>query len=710
MSLEASIYSFGDFTFDTDQKVLFENGKPVHITPKALHLLSVLVECHGRIVEKEILLSEVWPDSFVEESNLTFNIRQIRKILGDQKGKSRYIETVPRRGYRFVAEVKEGSDNSLAHDGNRVKPDAAPSSPKHPNVLIAASAVLLFALLGLAFVWFREAANTSASHPAGRLTNNGKVTIATITPDGETLIFARKDGVGESLWRREMATGTETRILPADAVEFVGLAVSPNSDLIYYSVFAKNAADLTLSRVGLGGGPPESLSEIESDVSVSFSPDGKKFAYTESHTAVKETLLRTADADGTRPETLLRLKGETRLLPTFRSSPVAWSPDGRVIACAVQEIEGNDTFFKILLVDPRDGSEQYLSDHRWSDVAHIAWKDNEHLALTNADPRLPTQTVSLVSRSTGELSELEPSLKEYEWLSAANGRLFTVVKDTYSSIFVADFYEDLKRPQTKQVYNEPGVIEDIDWPKDGKIFFNSWASGKNEIWQINPDGTKPEQITTNSNLTYGFTVSPLDGDVVFAAAEDRTSNLFIADPNGRNVRQLTEGIDNFRPRFMPDGREVIYEQGSLVKPTIWRVSTETDQPPKQVTGYLAEQPSVSPDGKMIAFQFMDFNGEDRIWRLGLIDSAEGRLLKKIDFPVLITGRRVVWRPGDDLLTMVLTSGENSGFLLLSPTTNAYQTIENVTNGNISSFVWSPDGERLAFSAKHEASDAFLLED
>src|SRR6188508_1354709 len=158
MSLEASIYSFGDFTFDTDQKVLFENGKPVHITPKALHLLSVLVECHGRIVEKEILLSEVWPDSFVEESNLTFNIRQIRKILGDQKGRSRYIETVPRRGYRFVAEVKEGSDNSLAHDGNRVKPDAAPSSPKHPNVLIAASAVLLFALLGLAFVWFREAA------------------------------------------------------------------------------------------------------------------------------------------------------------------------------------------------------------------------------------------------------------------------------------------------------------------------------------------------------------------------------------------------------------------------------------------------------------------------------------------------------------------------------------------------------------------------
>jgi hypothetical protein len=110
---------------------------------------------------------------------------------------------------------------------------------------------------------------------------------------------------------------------------------------------------------------------IESDVSVSFSPDGKRFAYTESHSAVHETLLKVANADGTDVKTLLTAQGEKRVLPVFRSNPVSWSRTARRSLARFKrpkEMKSGSVFF---LVDPEDGSERYLSEERWQYVAGI---------------------------------------------------------------------------------------------------------------------------------------------------------------------------------------------------------------------------------------------------------------------------------------------------------------------------------------------------
>src|SRR6266498_2707110 len=101
-------YRFGEFTLDADQKVLLRADKPVPVAPKALETLLILVENSGHIVEREKLMSRIWPDTFVEEANLTFNIKQLRKLLGDDARRSVYIETVARRGYRFIANVRVG--------------------------------------------------------------------------------------------------------------------------------------------------------------------------------------------------------------------------------------------------------------------------------------------------------------------------------------------------------------------------------------------------------------------------------------------------------------------------------------------------------------------------------------------------------------------------------------------------------------------------
>jgi serine/threonine-protein kinase len=98
---------------DTEEKLLSCEGQPVALTQKAFEMLYLLVRCSGHVVEREEFIQEIWPDTFVEEGILTVNISLLRKALGDSKNDSQYIETVPRRGYRFVARVKESQEESL---------------------------------------------------------------------------------------------------------------------------------------------------------------------------------------------------------------------------------------------------------------------------------------------------------------------------------------------------------------------------------------------------------------------------------------------------------------------------------------------------------------------------------------------------------------------------------------------------------------------
>src|SRR5215510_15516531 len=101
------IYRFGQFCLDAQQHLLLRDGKLVPLPAKTLTTLQILVARHGSLVEKDVLMREVWPDEFVEEGNLSQHIFTLRRALGETTGTQKYIETIPRRGYRFVAAVNE---------------------------------------------------------------------------------------------------------------------------------------------------------------------------------------------------------------------------------------------------------------------------------------------------------------------------------------------------------------------------------------------------------------------------------------------------------------------------------------------------------------------------------------------------------------------------------------------------------------------------
>jgi DNA-binding winged helix-turn-helix (wHTH) protein/TolB-like protein/lipoprotein NlpI len=152
------LYEFGPFQLDPPERLLLCDGQPVSLTPKAFDLLLALVDRSGHLVEKEELLRLVWPGSFIEEGNLAVTISLLRKALNDDRGHHRYIETVSKRGYRFVAEVKRLDDDALVI-ASANKPEAQPpavlpqlSIPPAPPTWPERSKKKLFGFLILAAV------------------------------------------------------------------------------------------------------------------------------------------------------------------------------------------------------------------------------------------------------------------------------------------------------------------------------------------------------------------------------------------------------------------------------------------------------------------------------------------------------------------------------------------------------------------------------
>lgn len=107
------LYEFGSFTLNPEERLLLNDGANIRLPPKAFDTLLVLVRNAGRLIDREQLLSEVWSGVVVEEGNITWTVSQLRKALGDSRAEPRYIETVPSRGYRFIATVKELPDANV---------------------------------------------------------------------------------------------------------------------------------------------------------------------------------------------------------------------------------------------------------------------------------------------------------------------------------------------------------------------------------------------------------------------------------------------------------------------------------------------------------------------------------------------------------------------------------------------------------------------
>jgi len=273
-------YEFGPFRLEPATRRLLREGEPLPLTPKAFDTLLLLVQNHERVMEKEEVLRRIWPDTVVEESNLAQNVFTLRKTLGDSPEGARFIATVPRRGYRFIAPVVP---SRRAAPPAPAAPDlVAEARPQPRSVVPALKALLALAIIVALPVAGYVAGRRTATPEQPKLTRltfrRGIVRNARFAPDGRTVVYgAQWDSYPSRLFLGR-ADNPESMLLDAPSADL--MAVSSTGELalaLRPTVLAHQMGEFqTLGRAPLTGGVPrEVLDNVEA---ADWSPDGQSLA------------------------------------------------------------------------------------------------------------------------------------------------------------------------------------------------------------------------------------------------------------------------------------------------------------------------------------------------------------------------------------------------------------------------------------------------
>jgi predicted ATPase/DNA-binding winged helix-turn-helix (wHTH) protein len=217
-------FEFGEFLLDTEEAMLYREGSPVPITPKTFQLLLTLIENRGHLVRKDALMNSVWSESFVEEGNLTFTMSMLRKALNDSPDHPRFIETVPRRGYRFIADV-----NALGPEPNgRLQPSASPEKANGTDIPHSATAARrLFGrsheIAAVLDLLHREDVRLVTLTGAG---GSGKTSLARVVLESSRTDFP--DGIVFV----ELAAISDPHLLPAAVAQALGVKEAGNESFV----------------------------------------------------------------------------------------------------------------------------------------------------------------------------------------------------------------------------------------------------------------------------------------------------------------------------------------------------------------------------------------------------------------------------------------------------------------------------------------------
>jgi Tol biopolymer transport system component/DNA-binding winged helix-turn-helix (wHTH) protein len=716
-----TVLHFGEFELDFCRQELRRQGVSLALQEKPLQLLLALLEDPGHVVTREDLYKRLWPDhTFVGfEDGLNTAIRKLRHCLGDSAETPQLIETVPKRGYRFIAKV----DFVLPIEDS-ANISSGPSKRKIlRNLVIATGATLaVAAMVFVATVQVNRKNTPFQKTEVSRLTTSGKVTIAAISPDGKYVAYATAESAAlieepfvgkETLWVRQVVTGSDVEIVPPTDVHYGGLTFSRDGDFLYVTQSESKERSLgVLYKMPVLGGTKKKLVvdiAIEwwySANPVTLSPDGKRVAFLRDSKAMKETVLIAANEDGSGEKQLAICKW-----PDGFTGMVAWSPNGNTIATAVRKTEAGVEYTSLFEVPVQGGALRSLTQKHWPWIADLTWVPDGRGLVANTQERSegPVQLV-YVSYANGEVRRITSDPNYYHTVSVtADSRVVATTQFEFSlNAWVAPMTAlDSAKPITSD-----GRGDEPTWSPDGRIVHYSYDDGN--IWLIEFDGSNPKQLTSK---TGGDNVSPRfspDGHyIVFGSDRTGSWQIWRMDSDGNNSKQLTDNLfDGSGADFSPDGEWVVYTKTGATK-GIWKVSIEGGNPVR-LNDAEARNPTVSPDGKTIAYSYGEPSANppdplaNALLGIAIIPFKGGPPTKRFDIPHLTSFR---WAAADGRsLLFTRNEGGVDNFWRQPIAGGAPRQISHFKNEEIDSFDLSRDGKWLVMSRGTTRQDVVLIHD
>lgn len=623
------LYEFGQFRLDTAERLLLCEGTPLALEPKVFDTLLLLVENRGHLVEKDDFMKKLWPDTFVGEDTLAHNISVLRKMLGQAADGQEYIATVPKRGYRFVASVREGAGGSgdtgvqkaaeaslVTGDEERGARNAAASQKvardavlvlEGPGpgtavagfrlgrigILAAAGSVGLLAGF-LTFLLLSPPAVPKAVRVT-QITNTGSVEPwARLVSDGARIFFMEREGNHWNLVQMSVAGGEAQPVLaPSQNTRIMDL--SPDQSEFLVASFVVRDTEMPLWITPVVGGWRRRVGEITATDAIWY-PDGKTILY------VKGSELYLVERDGTNARKFVGTGG----LPSW----LAWSPDKRKLrftvwepdgsSSSLWEVAGDGTGLRPLLPDwsnppteccgrwTPDGSYFLFTSHRGG-TANI-WALRETRTFFRRRPREPMQVTTGPTEFWGGVPSKDGKRLLLFGMRPQREMVQYDVKSEQFSPYL---------PGTRA--GSVSFLRSGDW-------IAYIVSPEDTLWRSRPDGSSRQQLTFPPEKAHDAHWSPDGKQIAFwTTITGGPSKVYLISAGGGSPREVaSEWRNSKRPDWSPNGESLVFEvsvgsSASLSSAeALYMINLKTNEVSKLAGSEGFLDPRWSPEGRYIA--------------------------------------------------------------------------------------------------------------
>jgi Tol biopolymer transport system component len=635
----------------------------VSLEPKAFRVLVFLLEHPGRLIEKEELLSAIWGDAFVTENALARAIALLRKTLGDTKSPAKYIETVPTRGYRFIASATHEADVKTPADapaGAGLPPSNASSRPWVGIVLCS----MVTAAIAVGVVSYLQSRNKHSLEP----------------PDFRLL---------------QVTSSTALDIFPS---------FSPDGNTIAYSSDESGSFEIYLKQLTRGGRVVQLTNDGTRNLQPAWSPDGTTIAYY-SH--------------GRRGIWLIpALGGVARQLTTFGASP-AWSPDSTQIVFQSGGIRDLNSTSSVSIAGStlwitavKEGTPHQLTQLGKPEGAHNspAWSpDGKTIAFVGNSLGAP-EILWTVSADGGRLQQVGAGANLFNPIFARDGRHIYV--SAFFGIWEVALFgkKDQHGFEKRKIFDaSPEVSRYLAISADGRKIAFSRVKSLSNIYSLpmagdNPAGS-PIPLTHDTHIRKTDPdVSPDGQRVLFDVGSfDRNGGVWTVDADGKNASPVL--VPCGTPRWLPGSQDFlcasyIDETGHGCKiGKCWSVDIVKVHLAAGTTErvfHLAQDfnfPAFTRDGKQVAFMSEE-TGTPNVW----VASLSGGAPKQVTFDSESMGFPT-WSPDGKLLAIEQKQGDSTYIWLAKPGEAPVQV--TFAPGQNWPGSWSPDGSKIVFAANRD---------
>ncbi|MEM7049513.1 MAG: winged helix-turn-helix domain-containing protein [Acidobacteriota bacterium] len=693
----------GEWMAYPDRLEIQRRDETLVLEPRVMGVLMILSRAAGEVVSKQRLLDLVWHDVVVADGSVSLAVHKLRRAFADDRRQPRYIQTVPRRGYRLIAAVEASTDGGPAASESGMSTPPAGPSPSHsvstlPPPLAAKARkpsrgkiwlplALAFLVGGLGGAWF-TASSPPTSQPGLATAAPYPLTSApgverqpALSPSGDAVLFAARSEEPEAtwdLWLQNIAEA-EPRRLTADPQREEWPAWSPDGRTIAY--FRRSSPEsLELVSRDLRSGTVRPLQELPAAVTwgLTWSLDGRTLIYSRHHPELGYRLVRLDLADGQERDLTHPPSGLGDGYPVI-------SPDDGSLAFGRG---GEGHWGQLWVQGPTDSTPRLVTEVPGILIG-LTWSDRrDHLIYGLQEARGAHLWEISIAGGTPRRLDLPQELAAFPALRA--GRLV---------------FEHHRRtpPSIRRRALGPGG-ESRAWGRstagesaprhgpDGRfVAFASRRGGGQDLWIARADGSQPRRLTSLEAEGLGdLAWSPRGDRIAFSARVDQKTDLFVVDIASRLVERWTHDVEEeLAAAWAADGSEIYFTSAHTGRWEIWKM-TRAGAEPIQVTQRGGIAALAANDGSGITFR-----GEDG--RLMFLSFRNHRIRP---LPAEEPIARPLWRQrqasGDRIHLLDSSSGELS---VLEPDAGEPQRLANLNGRAEGSFSVSPSGHEVLYTVR-----------